>query len=351
MKKRYWIPLVVLMLIIVLWIALPTLIKNHVNNVLADIEGYHGSIAHVDLNLFQGAYAIDSLVIDKLDGDERFPFVAVEQINLSLQWGALFKGRIVGEIEMVSPDLHFMAETDQREAQFGLGVDWIEPFQELMAIQINRFAIRNGTIHYMDMGTEPVVDLPLRNLELEITNIINVEELANEMPSRLEMSAISIGGGNLSLKAEANLLKEIPDFDLALEFEGVNLPDLNDLFEAYAKVDAEQGEFALYSEIAVKDGNLEGYVQPVILNLSVLDLDDEDHDFFSAAWEVIVEGVTYVFTNQEEDQLATRVPLEGELTDPESDIFITIWNVFLNAFIEAFQQAVEGIIEFEDVEE
>lgn len=351
MKKRYWIPLLVLTLIIVLWFALPYLITNYVNDVLADIDGYRGSVTHVEPNLFKGAYAVDSLVIDKLEGDERYPFVAVEQINLSLEWGALFKGRILGDVEVISPEIYLLAETDEREAQFGDDVDWTEPLRELMIIQINRFIVRDGTVHYMDLGTDPVVDLPLGNIQLEISNISNVEEREEELPSRIEMSAISIGGGNLSIQADANLLKQIPDFDLALEFENVNLPDLNDLFEAYVGVDAEEGEFSLYSEIVVKDGIIEGYVQPVIINLSVLDLDDEDHDLFSATWEVIVAGVAQVFENQEEDQLATRVPVSGELVDPDAGVFLTIWNVFRNAFIEAFQQTVEGFIDFEDAEE
>ncbi len=351
MKKRIWIPLLIVILIAGLWLALPYLIKNHVNSVLADIEGYHGSIANVDLNLIQGAYAVDSLVIDKVEGDDRYPFVEVDRINLSLQWGALFSGEIVGEVELLSPDIHLMAETDDTEAQFGEDVDWREYLQDLMVIKINRFFIEDGSIHYMDMGTDPVVDLPLNDLELEILNITNVENKDDAMPTEITMSAISIGGGLLSLKADANFLKPIPDMDLEMEFENVNLPDLNDFFEAYFRVDAEQGEFSLYSEFVVKDGNLEGYVQPVILNLSVLDLDDEDHDVFSAAWEVIVEGVTYIFRNQEEDQLATRIPMSGEIDDPEVGVFTTIWNIFRNAFIEAFEQSVEGVIDFEDVEE
>lgn len=351
MKKRFWIPLLILVFIVVLWLLLPYLIKNHVNNVLADIEGYRGSIANVDLNLLQGAYTVDSLVIDKLEGDDRFPFVAVDQINLSLQWGALLKGEIVGDVELLSPEIHLMAETDRTEAQFGDDVDWRKPLQELMVIQINRFTVRDGSLHYMDMGTDPVVDLPLNDLELEISNITNVEALAEELPSRIKMTAISIGGGHLNLQAEANFLKPIPDVNLVLEFENVNLPDLNDLFEAYARVDTEQGEFSLYSEFVLKGGHIEGYVQPVILNLSVLDLADEDHDIFSAAWEIIVEGVTQIFRQQPRDQLATRVPVSGEVDDPEAGIFLTIWNIFRNAFIEAFERAVEGEIEFEDIEE
>lgn len=352
MKKRYWIPpLLLLIAIFILWLALPYLIKNHINDVLADIEGYRGSVGGVELNLVRGAYSIDNLIIDKVDGDDRYPFVQVDLINFSLEWGALFKGRFVGDVELLSPEVNFMAETFETEAQYGDDVDWREPLRELMVIQINRFAIRNGTIHYRDLGSDPVVNLPLYNLELEVFNISNVEKLEEELPTHIMMTAVSIGGGYLNLHADANFLKTIPDFKLVLEFEDVHLPDLNDFLKAYAKVDAEEGTFSLYSEIIVKDGNIEGYLQPVILNLSVLDLTDEDHDVFSAAWEVIVEGISQVFREHSKDQLSTRAPISGEVDDSEVDVFITIWNVFINAFINAFEQSVEGLIDFEDAEE
>jgi len=351
MKKRIWIPLLILILVVGLWLALPYLVKNHINSVLADIDGYKGSITNVDLNLFRGAYAVDSLVIDKIDGDDRFPFVEVERINLSLEWGALFRGKIVADVEVLSPNVHLMAETLETEAQYGDDVDWVKHFQDLMVIKVNRFYVGDGSIHYMDMGAEPVVDIPLDELELEILNITNVENLEKDLPTRISMSAVSIGGGQLNLKADANFLKTIPDLDLILEFENMNLPAINDFFEAYLMVDAEEGEFSLFSEFALKDGELEGYLQPVIVNLSVLDLEDEDHDIVSAAWEVIVEGVTQIFRHQPRDQLATRVPMSGQVDDPEVGIFTTIWNIFRNAFIEAFEQAVEGIIDFDDVDE
>lgn len=352
MKKRYWIPLLVLLiLIMVFWLLLPTLIENKINSELADIDGYRGSITNVDLNLLQGAYAVDSLVIDKIDGDDRYPFVAVDQINLSMDWGALFKGRIVGDVELLSPNVHLMAETLVTEEQYGDDVDWRKHFQEMMPIQVNSFTVRDGNVHYMDMGTEPVVDLPVSNLDLEILNISNVENSDEDLPSRIRMTAVSIGGGEVNLEADANFFTDIPDMDLVFEFENVNLPDLNDFFEAYLAIDVEEGEFSLYSEFAVDDGNIEGYLQPVILNLTVLDLEDEDHDIFSAAWEVIVEGVTQVFRNQPEDQLATRAPISGQIESPEAGIYTTIWNIFRNAFIEAFEQTVEGIVDFEDVEE
>lgn len=351
MKKRYWIPLLVLILVIVLWLILPTLIENKINSVLADIDGYRGSITNVDLNLIEGAYTVDSLVIDLIDGDDRYPFVAVDQINLSIDWGALFNASIVGDVELLSPNVHLMAETPITAAQYGDDVNWRKHFQELMTIQINTFTVRDGKVHYMDMGAKPVVDLPVSNIDLEILNITNVEESAEELPSRIKMTAVSIGDGEINLEASANFLSEVPELDLVFEFENVNLPQLNDFFEAYAAIDIEEGEFSLYSEFAVNDGLIEGYLQPIILDLKIVDLDDEDHDFFSAAWEVIVGGVSQIFRNQSKDQLATRVPISGEIKDPEAGVYKTIWNILRNAFIESFSQSVEGLVDFESLEQ
>jgi hypothetical protein len=68
-----------------------------------------------------------------------------------------------------------------------------------MLIQINSFAIRDGTIHYMDMGSDPVVDLPLDNLEMEVFNKSNVENLEVELPSHITITSILIYGGCLNL--------------------------------------------------------------------------------------------------------------------------------------------------------
>src|SRR5699024_761427 len=130
----------------------------------------------------------------------------------------------------------------------GENVDWTEPIKDLIPLQINRFAISNGTIRYIDYASDPQVNISLDSLQMQILNLNNAEDSEEPLPSHMDLKAVSVGNGKLSIKADANVLKQIPDFDLALEFEQVNLPDLNEFLEAYASVDAERGAFFLYSE-------------------------------------------------------------------------------------------------------
>ena len=56
-----------------------------------------------------------------------------------------------------------------------------------------------------------------------------------------------------------------------------------------------------------------------------------------------------ILENKQEDQVATQIPLRGELTDPDVDLVTTIVNLLRNAFVAAFSHSLEGSINLRDV--
>lgn len=107
MKKRWKIFLAILILIIAVRIALEPVALHYVNKTLANLEGYRGSVKDIDIALYRGAYSIDSLDIEKVQGDFPEPFFSCKSIDISLEWKTLFKGVITGEIILKSPVLNF----------------------------------------------------------------------------------------------------------------------------------------------------------------------------------------------------------------------------------------------------
>ena len=121
---------------------------------------------------------------------------------------------------------------------------------------------------------------------------------------------------------------------------------LNNFIKAYTNTDVERGTFSLFAEVAAEDGKMKGYVKPIIEDLKILDWDKEEGNFFQKLWEGLVGLTTEVLENQPKDRFATKVPIEGNLNQPDIKIWPTVWNVFKNAFIQAFKKDVEGSVDF-----
>lgn len=349
MNKKLKIILAVIVVLVAIRALLPIVITRYVNKVLDEIPGYQGSIDDVDLNLYRGAYNIDSLKIFKTEGGNKVPFVDIPLIDLSLEWKSLFNGAVVGEVRFNKPKLNFIDSEEEDKDQYGSDVDWTEPIKKLIPLTINRLEIINGNIRFLNLESDPHVDLYLNQLHLTVNNISNV--VGNDkLPSSFNLSAKSIGGGDLKIKGKANFIKEIPDLDYDFQFENVNLVDLNDFLKAYAKVDAEKGIFFLYHELALQDKNLSGYVKPILNEVKILNLKGEENseNVIHFAWEALVALFSEVFENQSRDQVATKVPISGSLENTNTGVFPAIWNVFKNAFVEALNKQTDGTINIQD---
>lgn len=347
--KTKWIILgSIVLLLIAARLSLSYFVTRYVNNVLADIDGYYGTIDGVKIQLFRGAYVIDSLKLFKVNGNERVPFVNIPKSDLSVEWRALFEGSIVGEAIFHRPVINFIGgNKDKENNQSGANVDWTEPIKKLTPFDVNRLEVKHGTLVFHDFTTKPNVDVSLENVDLLATNLNNARKQKERLPSQVKVTATSIGGGLLTMEMGINVLKEIPDLDMNLKFENVNMPALNDFFKAYARVDVEKGVFNLYSEMAVNDGIITGYVKPIAQGVKLVDLGDEDGPI-DVLWETVVGAIKDVFKNQKENQLATRVPLQGNLNNVRAGVWPTIWNVFSNAFVQAFDHSTDNTVRFAD---
>ena len=341
--------LVVIVLLVAFRLALPYIVTRYVNKVLNDIEGYSGSISDIDIHLYRGAYQIDSIKIYKTDGAQRTPFVSIPKTDLSIEWNALFDGALVGEITFEKPVLNFIAAHDISNNESGdstalsttAHVDWTVPIKKLLPVPVNRLRVNNGKIAFYDFAASPEVGLFLNNVQLDALNLNNTTENPEPLPSRIYLQALSIGNGQLNIAMKANVLKAIPDLDMDLRFESVNLRALHELFQAYGNVNVEHGNFNMYSEVAVLDGEISGYVKPLFHELNVENRKDEKDESVGVLWESLVSFLNESVRNETHDQVAAKAPLVGHIASAETPFWPSLWNIFSNAFVDAFDQNTE----------
>jgi hypothetical protein len=342
-RRKLKITLVVIViLLIIARLILPYVVLHYANKTLAKMNGYYGRIKDIDIALYRGAYKINKIYLHKKDSVTNLEteFFDAEQIDLSIHWHALLDGKIVGELEFNEPTLRFIKDkTEPKQIQKDTN-DFRKILDDFMPLKINRFEIFNGVIKYEDKTSNPKVDIEMNNTHIRAENLTNVKG-ASTLPSTVTASA-DIYEGSLNFDMKLDPLADDPTFDLNMQLENTHLPELNNFFKAYGKFDVSDGNFGLFLEIAAKGGQFSGYAKPIIKNLKVLGPEDKDKDLVHKLWEGIIAGVGFVFKNQKHDQIATKIPIEGNFGKTKVYTWRAILEIFLNAFVQALQPSLDN---------
>ena len=345
-KKRYTIPVIIIATLVILRLLLPFFVKKYVNNVLADIPGYYGEVKDIDISLIRGAYVIHDLYLNKVNATSKIPFLNFKKTDISIEWKALFKGEIVSEIRMNSPEVIYVFEDQSKQDESDLN-DWSKALTDLVPIDINNLEVVNGKFAFVEITVNPTIDLHLNKVNLVITNLRNVADKSKALPSNIHATAISIGDGNFKLDGNMNIIKKIPDVDISFSLENANISAMNKFTNHYAGIDFVKGDFNVFSEVAIADGYLKGYIKPILKNSKLIGKQD---NFLETLWEGFVGFFKFILKNQKENTLATKVPIEGDLNKVDSEIWPTITNIFKNAWVKAFKNVIDNDIDFKDVE-
>ncbi len=311
---------------------------------------YTGKIEDVDISLLRGAYQIDELRIRKINGKIKEPFLYIPKTDLSIQWSSLLKGELVGEVETYEPELNFSFSKNESERQTGQEVDWTVLVKDLLPMQINRFSVVNGRIDLISLFTRTNTNLSMQRVNGEIRNIRNVEDKSGSLPSPIWVTGDVPGyGGTMRFDANTYLLKPIPDFNYNLRFTDLQMVKLNTLAREYANIDFEKGTLSVFSEMAMNDGKLNGYVKPLTKEMKIFKLNENENrsvgKFFT---ELLAQAGTAILKNQKRDQVATRIPLSGTVKDVETGLWPTLFGILQNAYIEAFKGEFDNDISFRD---
>jgi len=314
------------------------------------MSGYYGHIEDIDLSLYRGAYIINNMYLNKIEpaSKKQTPFIKVKKIDLSLEWGALLKGALVGKLVFHSPEIIFTKDKVGLDDVRVSTPDFRIMLKKLMPLKVNRIEVIEGTIHYADHSVSPKVDVELNHAHILAYNLSNVEKNRAELPSTVTAHA-SVNEGVFNFDMKLNVLAVQPTFDMNAEFKNVNLVMLNDFLKAYGNFDVSGGTFALYTEMAAKNGNFIGYLKPMITDLKVIGKDDRKDSFFNKIWEAIISAVGVVFKNQITDQLATKITIEGEFANPRINTLGAVWEFLRNAFIQALIPSVDNVLNISSV--
>jgi hypothetical protein len=353
-KRRRILLLSIIGLLVIFRIVLPYIVLHYVNDKLAHLEEYYGHVNDIDIALIRGAYVIKDINLVKIEEEkvktDSIPFFKAPEIDLSVEWRAIFKGRVVGEIYVNKPELNFVKDKHKNEDVKADTADFRKLIKDLMPLTVNHFEIANGKIRYVDKTSKPKVDIAMTDIMIIATNLSNVNDSTKLLPATCDVSA-NVYEGKFKMKVNFDALQKQPTFDMNTNLTGVNLVLLNDFLRAYGNFDVKKGNFGMYAEFAAKEGKFGGYVKPILKDMDIVQWNKEEGDFKQILWETVVGSAAEVFQNQKEEQLATKVPIEGKFDNADVNLWRSISFVLRNAFVNALQPYIDNSININKMEE
>lgn len=343
-RRKRWIKIILIVatVLLIVRLILPYWVLNYTNKQLANISGYYGHIDDIDLSLYRGAYVVKNIYINKVDSTSQKQTTLFEcpKVDISLAWAALFKGRIVTDLVLTSPELRFTQDQTELNDMEKDTNDFRQMLRTFTPFKVNFIEVYDGKIAYLDNTVQPVVDIQLDQTYLLAKNLSNVVD-TSLLPASIKATA-NVYGGSLDFNLRLDAWASDPTFDMNMELKDALLPELNDFFKAYANLDIHKGTFGMYMEMAAKDKKYIGYVKPFIADLDVLGPEDKQDNFLRKLWESLVDVVAGVLENNETDKLATKIPIVGEYGEQTIGVWYAIFATLRNGFVQAIYPALDN---------
>ncbi|HJU28384.1 MAG TPA: DUF748 domain-containing protein [Candidatus Binataceae bacterium] len=202
-----------------------------------------------------------------------------------------------------------------------------------LKLRVDKATIEKSEFTYTDETANPRYRLFMTDFSIVTTNFSNH---FYDGPARIDMRGKFMGSGETKFKGTFRPENEGPDFSVNLAIENTSLPSLNDLLRAYGKLEVAQGEFSLFSQATVKEGQVHGYVKPIFSHLKVYSAKQQaNKPFFHKAYEAVAGAVADLLKNPKTKNVATVANISGPLNQPDVSTWQALGEILRNAFIKA----------------
>jgi hypothetical protein len=273
----------------------------------------------------------------------------IRQINIAVSGGRLSSSGLLeyspqvtrvdvdnATIEGVGVSYVHSAATQQAEAQrvreTGKEIEK-QNNRPAVDISVREFDINHGTFSFTDKTSNPSYRLFINDTDLALRNLSNHQ---NQGPADLTLHGEFMGSGDTSVGGDFLASQQGPAFNLKIAILNTDLPSMNDILRAYGRFDVAAGKFSVFSAVAIKDDDINGYVKPMFANLKVYDYQtDKNTPILHQARKLVIGGASHLFKNSSTGQVATDIDLKGKLTSPATSTWQALTQVLRNAFIEA----------------
>jgi hypothetical protein len=351
MKALKYTLLILIALLLAVRIALPFVIKSQINKKL-EAADYPGHVEDVSLSVFKGALSLDGLTMTDKSGDNLK--MRVGSISTDINWTGLLHKKILLSVDIQSPRLKIVLpqatdeaakakeeakqkvkEKANKTAEKSLG----QTLKELPNFRIDSIALHNGQVEAIYTDSKPDQHITVHDIDFEAINLTNSRAISESMfaSANGNLKINSEGEGNI--KMTFNPTAKVPTFTLKAQIKDLLLPELNPLFRHQVGLVVDSGTLSMFTESAAAKGAFQGYVKPVIRDLKVGN--PSKGKPLKTLEKAAVQATSHLLSNSNQE-LSTRVPIEGRFDNPDIGLGAAVSNVLTNALTNSIRPSLEG---------
>ncbi len=263
-KKKFYIPAIILAVLIVFRMVLPSILLHQANKYLSEFSPtYYLHMEDLDISIIRGAYRFEK-VIGKLKGDEK-TFLSISSVDVSIAWREIFQGRIVTDIVTDNMDFLFLKDMSKlsnpkKEAK--------DVKDTLFPVSVESVDLRRAQVVFEEYPSlDETSRLKIENINGQITNVTPTEK---EQISAFNLSGSLQGSAATVFIGELNMFKKPILWDVDVEMKNFDLSKLNPVLIRKLPLTFTKGKLNLYAEAKNDNKKIKGYIKPFIKDIDVV---------------------------------------------------------------------------------
>ncbi len=335
-RKTKIVLMAVFLMLVVARAMAPEVLQGKINDYLAKFsESYYGHIGDFDLSILRGAYRLENFTLHlKTDGAAaKEPFLTAVQVDVSVAWREIFKGRILTDI--VADQVRISADHAVKARPDETIEDAKKAGNKLFPVEVERIELRNSQMEYKEHGV--FID----SIDGRLSNVTTTE---NNPLSLLSLNGNFLGKTPIKIAGSFNRSQTPIAWYIAAEMQKLSLPDINGVVSKKVPLTFKMGKLDLYAEVKSEKGRVTGYLKPFLKDAEVVGDEKDFKNLKHAGIEISVALLNMLFRSGENHTVATRVLFSYEKGDFQWNAGEVLGNLFKHGYVEELSPGIENLL-------
>lgn len=321
--QRYWYLFAILLVLIIIRAALPSIVLRKLNKALANLDGpFCGHIADVDLAVLRGFYELQDFVLlgrDRKTGECKEKLLSVERLQISAAWAEILRGKARLRVDLIAPEVAvdplitaLESEDKRAEAKVGAQKTW----DVLIPWRIDSAGITEGKAYFILFGSGGL-SAPLEQVEGEVTGIES--SIASDLPILYRIKGSVFGSSAIVAAGSLALGPGETRWDVDFSAEQVQMTNANPFLFNRVPMTFTSGKLDLFGEAAGKGSRADGYVRLIFSQIDVVAERERWKSFRQGVFELVSSLFFVVAKNTRVHNTGTEIVFHKKTNSTDVD--------------------------------